>query len=328
MALAETNITTSIVKSTLSAADNNIKNLCTHANINVFSRQKPVQRHNGTPSTWYKEINGDYSLLFPSTTLGTYTIDTWDYKPCIDSYGYRLGDFRGYNHTAIAPYYMDSWQTASTNTTAGFEIWVNPTASLGITNADLKASLGWSNVYFGIKLVCGATTVYKNQLAGDSGFGIGFTVTDSEFNGYTGTCTWSGFISENSVPLTNSLTGPQQAYDIVILPSTRGYTNSGSFTITAPPPPPIAVFELSEGLETLLNGNITGTINEGATIVNYTVVNNSGGPVDIVFNLTKLPSGSGGPYYQTAATGSNPYSINTSLTASDGDQYLFDADIN
>jgi hypothetical protein len=320
MAIPETNVTTTLAKNALGAPNNDVKTLCTYSTINVFSRQKPVQRHNVTPSNWYKEINGDYSLFFPETTLGTYTIGTWDYKPCIDSYGYRLGDFRGYNHTAIAPYYMDSWQTASTNTTAGFEIAINSTAADGITNADIKASLGWSNVYFGIRLVCGGTTVYKNQLAGDSGFGIGFTVTDSVFNGYTGTCTWSGFISENSVPLTNSLTGAQQAYNIVILPSTRGYTNSGSFTITAPPPPPVVAFELGEP-STI--DSINGTIAEGSDIVYYTVVNSSGSSVDLELELYVGVSYIG-TYYQTAGTGTNNYNIDTNRIASDGDTYAFD----
>ena len=240
-----------------------------------------------------------------------------------NTFGYRLGDFRGYNHIAIPSYYMDSWQIASTNTTAGFEVGINISTANGVTNAELKTALGWTNLYFGVRLVCGATTVYKNQLAGDSGFGIGFTVTDSVFNGYTGTCSWSGFICEGSVPLTNSLTGGQQAFETVILPSTSPYTNSGSFTITATPPDPQVVFDIDFDVIEAGIESITGTIVEASDIVNYTVVNTSGSGIDLEFNLTKTPSGSGGPYFQTAANGTNGYQIDTDLTASDGDVYSF-----
>lgn len=86
--------------------------LCTHANINIWSKYKPV-RWSGTTrtSTWWKGYHSNCGLepffVNDAVDLPQY-IDGgrngWTYyAPTGGTYPYRLLDFNGYNHNAQAP---------------------------------------------------------------------------------------------------------------------------------------------------------------------------------------------------------------------------------
>ena len=129
MALGTTNISTTLVGTTLRTSSRDVGTLCTHPAINKLSRYKPVRIPVVvTTANWEKgQINTDYyngkvnyGISKPSRTLGSnenkigdapvyvpitqsYIKDKWEYiRPNGGTYPtgnpYRLGDFRGYEH--------------------------------------------------------------------------------------------------------------------------------------------------------------------------------------------------------------------------------------
>ena len=108
-ALRTSNITTSLVKNTLRENSRDVGTLCTSDKINVESKFKPVSYPAISDITEAELISTNYgisedsignirtALVNPPTTL-----KKWIYnKPTGTSESpYRLGDFRGYDHTA------------------------------------------------------------------------------------------------------------------------------------------------------------------------------------------------------------------------------------
>jgi hypothetical protein len=103
MALPNTNISTSLVGTTIGSGSRDVGTLCTHQNINKWSKRKPfrdnVVKQEGL--YWWRR-----SGISPNIRSGLYIpngVDqTWSYsKPTggINS-PYRLGDFRGYEPSA------------------------------------------------------------------------------------------------------------------------------------------------------------------------------------------------------------------------------------
>lgn len=105
MALPTTNITTTIVRNELGAATNNVGQLCTHPNINMWSKRKPVR--DSRLSIPVNEVGRgsaqDYGLNIPAYQ-GDDSLLTTYVRPTGGSMSpYRLGDFRGYEHNAGIP---------------------------------------------------------------------------------------------------------------------------------------------------------------------------------------------------------------------------------
>ena len=142
MALGQTDITTTLIRNTIAAAVNSVSELCVHANINKWSKYKPVRGS------------------FPSGTGGTYGIDltnNWAYlKPRGAAYSepYRMGDFRGYNHVALPTFKLSLYPnvTQSNVNDLNFTLEVNE-------NDITVENLLLSGYYFGIKL-----TDYVNNI--------------------------------------------------------------------------------------------------------------------------------------------------------------------
>lgn len=113
--LANSNISTSLVANTLQASTRNVGILCTHPNINKWSKYKPViwpyvnvdnlpanvPRYAASDGRCgFKAIQPmDYSVLISYYKNPT---ECWEYQPPTGgaSAPYRLGDFRGYDHEA------------------------------------------------------------------------------------------------------------------------------------------------------------------------------------------------------------------------------------
>jgi hypothetical protein len=102
-ALPTTGISTSLVRSTIGAATNDVGTLCTHPNINKWSRWKPVRSN---------KLTGLTQSDIESAGYGIYRVNEvqfpWQFgynKPRGVAYSeyYRLGDFRNYNHQAGFP---------------------------------------------------------------------------------------------------------------------------------------------------------------------------------------------------------------------------------
>ena len=147
MALATTGITTSAVGNALGVSTRDVGALCTSANINKWSIWKPIKyaSNNGitldiiksvkcglTPKTstilYNSSFGNDSVSQVTTTTAATVSgITEWTYtKPSGGSTSpYRLGDFRGYNHSAVA-------------TDSG---WSNPTFKIDTLNSFVNTNV-------------------------------------------------------------------------------------------------------------------------------------------------------------------------------------------
>lgn len=108
MALPKTGITSTIVANEISAASRKWSVLCTHSNINKWSKYKPISfNSNGQPLTEADFKTGNYGFTINSNTGNNFT-GSWGYnKPTgTASSPYRIGDFREYEHTEQPPIYL------------------------------------------------------------------------------------------------------------------------------------------------------------------------------------------------------------------------------
>lgn len=91
--MALTTVNTTTIKTALGATTTNIRELCTHANLNPWSVYRP--------GYWYESAN---TLTYRPPRGGAFT-DTRGNNPetgrSLETY--RFGDFRGYNHSAVIP---------------------------------------------------------------------------------------------------------------------------------------------------------------------------------------------------------------------------------
>ena len=116
MALGTTNISTTLVGTTLGTSSRDVGTLCTHSAINKYSKWKPIRNSKVAGITATDLNNANYGLTTPAYTsltdlFASYHIGSghgadWGYnKPRgyvseIIIEPYRLGDFRNYLHTA------------------------------------------------------------------------------------------------------------------------------------------------------------------------------------------------------------------------------------
>ena len=106
MALPNSNISTTLVGTTLGSGSRDVGTLCTHPNINKWSKWKPVRFNKVTGLTEGELRSVNCGLLvYPATTNYTTLIPSslmWFYERPrgVNGYNepYRIGDFRNYNH--------------------------------------------------------------------------------------------------------------------------------------------------------------------------------------------------------------------------------------
>ena len=98
------------VKTVLGESVNTLSGLCTSANINWWSKKKPVQFTGTRSSTWWKSRTQNcginpYQLSSVADVINHCdgTENGWTYeRPNGSTYPYRLLDFQGYHHNARA----------------------------------------------------------------------------------------------------------------------------------------------------------------------------------------------------------------------------------
>jgi hypothetical protein len=249
MALGTINITTTLIRNALGAAINNVFGLCTHANVNKWSRYKPI-RDAGTGVNVPAGSNGKFGLNLPTN---------WDYlQPRGGSPGGspdepgRMGDFRGYEHDkdVAGPVIFvvntdvdvpNITPTLLSNTAIG-EWFFNKNStheSVRITPSDL----GLNGYYYGVKLSFGAVHYYKTGAAVSAATNQEFhfeaqitSLSSNTFNNfpnydYRGTVTWTLFISSTQATSWTT-TAPS---DIIVLPSgtygSKTVVSTGTFTL-------------------------------------------------------------------------------------------------
>lgn len=111
MALPNSNISVSMVKSAIGSGSNDVGTLCKHENVNKWSKKKPIRTSyiEIPESTWWILNYGisvkNYANIQAVIDAYSNREDVWEYlKPTGGaSSPYRLGDFRGYLHEAISP---------------------------------------------------------------------------------------------------------------------------------------------------------------------------------------------------------------------------------
>lgn len=149
MALGTTNISMTLVKGTLGETTLDLGSLCTSAGINMWSRYKPVR------GTFPQGDGSTYGLSMPVLTGSSYSPTGWQYvRP--DSV-FRLGDFRGYEPSALMPPVYSKATTNATPsilspsgrfTTARFTVFGNSTNS---TTRIRPSDIGIDGYYIGLR---------------------------------------------------------------------------------------------------------------------------------------------------------------------------------
>ena len=146
MALPNTGITTSAVGNALGTTSRNINYLCQHTNINKWAKGKPVPyaTTSGITDDNRKfanqgfDLNSVTSISIAQLWSAAKANKDWEYTPPTGgTEPFRLGDFRGYNHSAVQPYNYNSFPTKveSYNTTCEVSFRI-----LKDTNAELTLS--------------------------------------------------------------------------------------------------------------------------------------------------------------------------------------------
>lgn len=179
--LTRTNISTTLVANELQTSSHDVGTLCTHKNINMWSKWKPINV-NATTLTDQILIDNDYGIIAPEpeSIIERAMDKVWEYdRPKGGSTSpYRLGDFRGYDHDAVPPVSVQddvTWYVA-VSPTLSIELQKGAQSATGIQVSDLKAL---SNYYL-------ALCVYRNGYwqyvsAGTAGVGGIITLDADDF---------------------------------------------------------------------------------------------------------------------------------------------------
>lgn len=176
MALPTTGISTSLVKSTIGAATNDVGTLCAHPNINRWSKWKPISYQSLVGLTEDQLKSSNCGMIIPSFTTVGALVDYYNNNPSLKweynkpsggaNSPYRLGDFRGYEHSAIKFYNV-----------------LIPEFSVGIGGVTVEmpmtlsqGSMVWSDLYgiepsslyFGVRGSNGQTVVESENILTDN----------------------------------------------------------------------------------------------------------------------------------------------------------------
>lgn len=158
MALPTTNLTITDIKTVLGATTNKVSDLCTHPNINMWSRRKPVQ-DNRTKVPFDEVGNGnnnDFGLTIPAYTGDDTKLTTYNRPTSM----FRIGDFRGYNHDAHPPIIIQP-QPSQLEKKEQTITAIRVIGDDNITLEDLGLRLG-VQVYGGTKFYIGSASARNN----------------------------------------------------------------------------------------------------------------------------------------------------------------------
>lgn len=166
MTLPNTGITSTMVGDKIGSESRKWSVLCTHSNINKWSKWKPVISNKATSLIEQDFQNVDYGLVAPdpTTDFKSTVNNNWIYEKPIN-FPHRIGDFRNYNHDAPAPMGIESdfvikEGQVSKIFSVALTVGDNPYyISLDDFKSGFRTDIG--NYYYGIVFVNGATEVYQ-----------------------------------------------------------------------------------------------------------------------------------------------------------------------
>lgn len=101
--LPNSGITTTLVANTLGISSHSVSQLCTHNNINYYSKYKPISFQKSTGLTDQDRAGANWGYEFhPIQDCTIASSYNWKYKRPTGTYlsPFRLGDYRSYEHTA------------------------------------------------------------------------------------------------------------------------------------------------------------------------------------------------------------------------------------
>lgn len=156
MALPNSNISTSLVKTTIGASTNDVGALCVHPSVNKWSKWKPVRFNTVGPLTqanleavnygigWNSYANIDAVKLAYENNEAVLNYN----KPRGSLYNepYRLGDFRGYEHSAIQPI-AGAGATQQVQNIAGGQTKI--VGSIALNGNPKAGEIGWEDLNLG-----------------------------------------------------------------------------------------------------------------------------------------------------------------------------------
>ena len=162
MALGTTNISTSLVGTTLGTSSRDVGTLCTHLSINKWSRYKPVD------GAWPGITLGFEIASTNATKPAKSHFTQWIYKPPTGGSAspFRLGDFRGYDHdsTTLLQKATNMGVTFFGTQTAGNDIKVSCDFGDYATLASIKNMPKFADCYLGLAVYKGTTIGYLDPV--------------------------------------------------------------------------------------------------------------------------------------------------------------------
>jgi hypothetical protein len=222
-ALGQTDITTSLVRNALGETTNDVGSLCDSELINKWSMYKPVT---GTRPI---STNNYYAINFPTN---------WDYIHVTD--GYRLGDFRAYNHASLPPLQMNFYPTGTQSSDRA--TFIVDVVSASSTELDIE-DFGLEDWYFGVMLDLGGDIFWWQTAElspGLTGYTLGDDARTVSIAVSTGAISWYAFVSDAAC-----VAGAEPP-TYLFLPAHTGLVISGDFIV-----------DYSEPYYTFVN-NVTG----------------------------------------------------------------------
>jgi len=191
MALPNTNISTTLVGQTLGSGSRDVGTLCTHPNINKWSRWKPVAISNQVEPVTIEDLAGaQYGLNIPffstrAELISYYNSNSgeWTYtKPSGGaSSPYRLGDFRNYEHSASKFYSVIIPEMKIGGGNVTIEMSFHDIIG-GLTWSDFLENI--NNLHFGVIASNGQTVIESEPITADN---VGYVTipTTSSITSYT-----------------------------------------------------------------------------------------------------------------------------------------------
>ena len=281
MALPNTNITTTLVGQTLGTSSRDVGTLCTHPNINKWSKWKPV-RSNKTAGLTVEDLTtlnfglniSVYTSIGTITTTDTFLYDlknsitNWAYlRPRGSNYneGFRLGDFRNYNHEAVQPIGALSSYDVYLNTEGGIQIDLDEIVSYpnnyNITLQDFVYNgTPVTDCYLGL-LLYKADNTYVLATSENTIGSNDLTIVLEEMAAYTGIWKAAFFLSS-------------------IIIEVNGNIGTGFFIPLDMPHSDVII----NAAGTLYGVEPVGTWNQANTIVNYELYVSNGGSTSANIN--------------------------------------------
>lgn len=177
-ALPSSNISVTMVKQAIGSGSNDVGTLCTHPNINKWSKWKPVSfnKPSGITLTELQSIKFGMVLITsntPSNLLSAINNNGYDVKYQKPTGGasspYRLGDFRNYHHDSVIPLGTSIAQGVVNKVKKGSAYYKNLDYYMDYQGIELteddynitKVDLYGNSVYRGIMLTNGTMAYWK-----------------------------------------------------------------------------------------------------------------------------------------------------------------------